>query len=62
MQQVLFKNINKKNLEKVEEVREARLAFNKAKKELPVGDPQINELRNKWLELSDELAAQKTVA
>jgi hypothetical protein len=54
--------LNKKTLIKVEEVREARLAFNKAKNELPVGDPQINELRNKWLTLSDELAAQNTVA
>ena len=42
---------------KTKEVREARLAFTKAKNELPAGDPQIDELRNKWLALSDELAA-----
>ena len=54
--------LNKKTMVKIEEVREARLAFNTAKNELPAGDPQINELRNKWLALSDELAAQKTVA
>ena len=47
---------------KVGEVREARLAFAKAKNELPAGDPQINELRNKWLALSDELATLETVA
>ena len=54
--------LNNKVLAKVTEVREARLAFTKAKNELPAGDPQINELRNKWLALSDELAALETVA
>jgi hypothetical protein len=49
--------VTKKIIAKTEEVREARLAFAKAKNELPAGDPQINELRNKWLELSDELKA-----
>ena len=56
------RELTEKVFAKVGEVREARLAFTKAKNELPAGDPQINELRNKWLELSDELAAQKTVA
>jgi len=54
--------LNKKTFAKVEEVRNARIAFVKAKNELPAGDPQIDELRNKWIALSDELAALKTVA
>jgi hypothetical protein len=54
--------LTEKVFAKVGEVREARLAFTKAKNELPAGDPQINELRNKWLALSDELAALETVA
>jgi hypothetical protein len=54
--------LTEKVFAKVGEVREARLAFAKAKNELPAGDPQINELRNKWLALSDELATLETVA
>ena len=54
--------LTEKVFAKVAEVREARLAFTTAKNELPAGDPQINELRNKWLALSDELAALETVA
>lgn len=54
--------LTEKVFAKTTEVREARLAFTKAKNELPAGDPQINELRNKWLALSDELAALETVA
>ena len=54
--------LTEKVFAKVGEVREARLAFAKAKNELPAGDPQIDELRNKWLALSDELAALNTVA
>jgi hypothetical protein len=54
--------LTEKVFAKVGEVREARLAFTTAKNELPAGDPQINELRNKWLALSDELAALETVA
>lgn len=56
------RELTEKVFVKVAEVREARLAFTKAKNELPAGDPQINELRNKWLALSDELAALETVA
>ena len=56
------RELTEKVFAKVGEVREARLAFTKAKNELPAGDPQINELRNKWLALSDELAALETVA
>jgi hypothetical protein len=56
------RELTEKVFAKVAEVREARLAFTKAKNELPAGDPQINELRNKWLALSDELAALNTVA
>ena len=56
------RKLTEKVFAKVGEVREARLAFTKAKNELPAGDPQINELRNKWLALSDELAALETVA
>jgi hypothetical protein len=56
------RKLTEKVFAKVGEVREARLAFAKAKNELPAGDPQINELRNKWLALSDELATLETVA
>lgn len=56
------RELTEKVFAKTAEVREARLAFTKAKNELPAGDPQINELRNKWLALSDELAALETVA
>jgi hypothetical protein len=56
------RELTEKVFAKVAEVREARLVFTKAKNELPAGDPQINELRNKWLALSDELAALETVA
>jgi hypothetical protein len=56
------RELTEKVFAKVAEVREARVAFTKAKNELPAGDPQINELRNKWLALSDELAALETVA
>lgn len=54
--------LNNKVLAKVEEAREARLALAKAKRELPAGDPQIDELRNKYFALTDELAVLKTVA
>ena len=47
---------------KVDEVRAARLAYSTAKNELPAGDPQLDELRNKWLALGEELKALNTVA
>jgi hypothetical protein len=47
----------KKLIAKVDEVRAARLAYSTAKNELPAGDPQLDELRNKWLELAEELKA-----
>jgi hypothetical protein len=54
--------LNNKVLAKVDEVREARLAYVKAKNELPAGDPQIDELRKKWYALGEELKALNTVA
>ena len=47
----------KKLMAKVDEVRAARLAYSTAKNELPAGDPQLDELRNKWLALGEELKA-----
>jgi hypothetical protein len=47
----------KKLIAKVDEVRAARLAYSTAKNELPAGDPQLDELRNKWLALGEELKA-----
>jgi hypothetical protein len=46
-----------KLIAKVDEVRSARLAYSTAKNELPAGDPQLDELRNKWLALGEELKA-----
>ena len=54
--------LNEKVQAKNTEVRNARLAYSKAKNDLPEGDPQISELRDKWLALSDELASLNTVA
>ena len=64
----LFEKLNeqaeltKKLMAKIEEVRNARLAYNKAKTELPAGDPQLDVLRDKWFALGDELKTLNTVA
>ena len=55
-------DLNEKVQAKTTEVRNARLEYSKAKNQLPAGDPQIDELRSKWLALSDELEALNTVA
>ena len=47
----------KKLIAKVDEVRAARVAYSTAKNELPAGDPQLDELRNKWFALGEELKA-----
>jgi len=54
--------LTKKLMAKIDEVRNARLAYNKAKTELPAGDPQLDELRDKWFALADELKALNTTA
>lgn len=56
------RELTEKVFAKTEEVRNARIAYATAKNELPAGDPQIDELRAKWLALSDELATLPTVA
>jgi hypothetical protein len=56
------RELTEKVFAKTEEVRNARIAYATAKNELPAGDPQIDELRAKWLALSDELASLPTVA
>lgn len=55
-------DLNEKVQAKTAEVRNARLEYSKAKNQLPAGDPQIDELRTKWLALSDELESLNTVA
>ena len=54
--------LTNKTIAKVEETRNARLAFSKARHELPAGDPQIEELRIKWYDLVEELKSLTTVA
>ena len=64
----LFEKLNeqaeltKKLMAKIEEVRNARLEYAKAKTELPAGDPQLDVLRDKWFALGEELKTLNTVA
>jgi hypothetical protein len=54
--------LNKKTLVKVDETRNARIAYVTAQNELPAGDPQIEVLRSRWYALVDELKSLTTVA
>jgi hypothetical protein len=54
--------LNKKTLAKIDETRNARIAYVTAQNELPAGDPQIEVLRSRWYALVDELKSLPTVA
>ena len=54
--------LTEKLMAKIDEVRSARITYTKAKNELPAGDPQLDELKSKWVALVDELKVLNTVA
>jgi hypothetical protein len=54
--------LTEKLMAKIDEVRNARITYTKAKNELPAGDPQLDELKSKWVALVDELKVLNTVA